>query len=149
MLRAIIDKLRQASDFQTEFDAAEFSLFREAYERFLAAYPPLVRLTDYLRFLQMTGGAFVDNRNYSLVIYGFGGDVAPSFDEPRLFLDRDRYFHFGDVVRPTRAGVIKVFAFDLTSDTDTVYVSDDGVWEYDLFADSFCRMLHIFVELGG
>jgi hypothetical protein len=153
MIENVIGKLRSVADFRTECEPLGFSVFEEAYARLLTMYPRLAQFTSYLEFLRLTGGAFVDTEQYSLVIYGFGGEVAVSFEEPRLFLDRGRYFHFADFVRPVQGDsiriqgdIINILAFDLCSDSDVVYVAEDGIWLYEHFADSFCIMLKRFAD---
>ena len=153
MIEKLLEKFRSVADVQTECEPLDFAVFEEAYKRFLATYPQLARFSSYLQFLRLTGGALIDTQEYSLVIYGFGGDVAISFEEPRLFLDRNRYFHFADFVRPVQGDsiriqgdIIHILAFDLYSDSDVVYIAEDGVWTYECFADSFCNMLQRFAE---
>lgn len=146
-IQEAITSLKQVSDFTPEFEHEDAVVsVQDPLKAFLATYPQLQRYPDYLDFLRLTGGAFIDSPHFSLALYGFGGDVVTSFNEPRLFLDRDRYFHFADVVYPERPDLILVFAFDFRDKDSTVYVSEDGVWQYEYCASSFAGLLSKFAD---
>jgi hypothetical protein len=146
MIESLIETIKNVATVQTEYDPEEFAMFEELYTHFLSLYPPITRFSYYLKFLRLTGGAFIDATNYSLAIYGFGGEIVTSFEEVRLFLDRDQYLHFADFVRPLESDTIYVLAFDLRSESDAVYITEDEVWVYEHFTDSFCDMLKKFAD---
>lgn len=147
-ISSAVEKLKAAAEFIPEFEGDDvFAVVREPYESLLDEYPQLKRYPDYLEFLRATGGAFINHPDYSLGIYGFEGYVVTSFAEDRLFLDRERYFHFGDVLYPAVSGMIYVLAFDFQSELDRVLVSENEAWEYSECSPSFARLLLDFA--GG
>lgn len=141
-----IVRLKQVSDFTPEFIEEDLGLLGGAMSAFLASYPRAQRYADYLEFLRLTGGAFVDSPRFSLAVYGFGGDIVTSFHEQRLFLDRDQYFHFADVVYPEYSDLILVFAFDFLDDSSAVYVSENDIWKYKHCSTSFTQLLLDFAN---
>jgi hypothetical protein len=148
-LADIIEKLKAVAELVPEYEGDPQDIYltiKESFDSFLVRYPHLSHCPDYLEFLRSTAGAFIDHPEFSLGIYGFNGYVVTSFEERRLFLDRHRYFHFGDVLYPKRGGEIYVFAFDFHSEKDEVYVAANERWEYELCSPSFKELLLGFAE---
>jgi len=116
-----------------------------ALNELLSEYPQLARFTAYVEFLRLTGGAHIHNQDYSLGIYGFGGYLVTSFDEG-LFLDKDRFFLFGETLYHSHPEPVHVFAFDLKADTDLVFTSPVERSDYALCAASFLDLLNRFAS---
>ena len=140
-LQAANEALKKIAVFTPEYDQAE--AFKEPYQELLDLYPALNHYTAYLDFLKATGGAHIHNKKFSLGVYGFGGYVVTSFDEG-LFLDQERYFHFGEVLYHAQPDPIYVFAFDFRLQVDTVYLSPIEESDYRLCCNSFVELLSRF-----
>jgi hypothetical protein len=140
-------RLRAIAEFVPELEGDDVpSAVHDDLQNLIQSYPHLSRYDDYLTFLSLTAGAFVTNSAFSLGLYGFVGNAVPSFDEPRLFLDRGRFFHFGDVMYPPIDNKIYVLAFDLSLHDDSVLVTEDEVWEYTAVSPSFAQLLSDFAR---
>jgi hypothetical protein len=143
-MEEVVERLSSVTDFTPEYEGESEDIFltiKESYDSLLRRYPRLESYGGYLEFLRRTGGAFIDHQDFSLGIYGFEGYVVTSFNESRLFLDRNRYFHFGDVLYADHPDLIYVFAFDFESEKDIVLVAENEKWEYAPCSPSFKELL--------
>lgn len=147
-LENVLELLKSSTDFVPEIEPDDgFSKsLNNSFETLIHTYPTLKNYTDYLDFLRKTGGAFIDHRDFSLGIYGLVGYVVTSFEEHRLFLDKERFFHFSDVIYPTEPDSVYTFAFDFQSEQEGVYITLDGVWEYSFCSPSFLQFLSDFAN---
>ena len=146
-LQSVLEELRKVAVISQEYPANAFSEFKESYEGLLESYPALTHYPDYLEFLKTTGGAHIHNQEFSLGIYGFGGYEVTSFDEG-LFLDQERFFHFGEVLYHAQPDPVYVFAFDLRSEVDKIYTSPIERSDYTLAGNSFLELLANFSTKG-
>jgi hypothetical protein len=146
-LSSVIERLRSVAIVTPEYQGVDvFAAIQEDYEELLETYPGLKNYPDYLKFLRQTGGAHIHNQQFSLVIYGFGGYVVPSFEEG-VFLDRERFFLFGEVLYTAQPDPSTLFfAFDLRSERDTVYCLVEEQSDYTPCAASFIGLLVDFAE---
>ncbi len=71
--------------------------------------------------------------------------MVASFDEG-LFLDKGRYFQFGEVLYTKLLEPIYFFAFDLESQQDVVYMSPNERSEYAFCSFSFVELLLKFAN---
>jgi hypothetical protein len=141
-----IEALRSFATFSPEYEGENiFVEIKDSYERLLDSYPRLKSYSTYLNFLKFTGGAHIHNQDFSLGIYGFGGYVVASFEEG-LFLDQDRYFQFGEVLYHAEPDLVYVFAFDLDSKKDMVYISPIDQTDYIFSCISFIQLLNNFAS---
>lgn len=143
-LSILIEKIKAVAKFSPEFETdEELSSIRKSYQDLLELYPALTEYPAYLEFLRLTGGAHIHNADFSLGIYGFGGEIVTSFEEG-LFLDSERYFLFGEVLYLSNPDEEFALAFDFDSKQDLVYISPIGESDYTLCADSFLELLEKF-----
>jgi hypothetical protein len=145
-LSLALERLKSVATVTPEFQGSDvYAGIKEQYDDFLRTYPSVAGLHDYLEFLRLTGGAHAHNQVFSLVLYGFGGYVVPSFDEG-LFLDRERYFLFGEALYPRQPEPNAVFfAFDTALDGAVCWVREEhGAFTH--CADSFSDLLLDFAE---
>lgn len=138
-------RLQQNATFTPEVQGSDVaSALADDVAELIESYPGIASLSDYLRFLADTGGAHISSETFSLVLYGFGGYVVPSFHEG-YFIDNDRFFLFGEVIYPQAPEDPPVFlAFDVQSGGDQVWIVRDESGDYRAWADSFCALLMNF-----
>jgi len=145
-LSVVIEKLRQVAVFAPEHAGGEaLPDLMESYEDLLGSYPKIKDFPIYLEFLRTTAGAHIHNTDFSLVLYGLGGYVVPSFEEG-LFLDKERYFLFGEVLYTSQPDATYFFAFDFQSKRDIVYVSKNEGATYTSCTPSFIDLLLDFAS---
>jgi hypothetical protein len=145
-LQDVVAALKRVATFAPEYnERTVLAEIKEPYESLIKSYSQLKNYPVYLDFLKMTGGAHIHNHEFSLGIYGFRGQIVTSFDEG-LFLDQDRYFHFGEVLYSIPADLVFVFAFDLRSAVDNVYISPIEESNYSLCCGSFSELLNRFAN---
>jgi hypothetical protein len=142
-----LERLGAVASVTPEYEGTDVpGATRELYDELVETYPGLEKFEDYATVLQATGGVHAENREMDLILYGFGGYVVPSFEEG-WFLDRDRYFLFGEIMYLQPSESEPVFlAFDTSADQDTVYFRIEDGGEYIRFADSFERFLADLAE---
>lgn len=147
-LENVIELLKSSADFVPEIEEDEVfsNELNNSYDSLIHTYSSLKNYPDYLEFLRKTAGAFIDHSDFSLGVYGLIGYVVTSFEEHRLFLDKERFFHFGDVIYSSDPGSIFIFAFDFQSETNEVYITLDGVWDYSFCNSSFLHFLSDFAN---
>jgi len=142
---AALNCLRQVAEFTPEYEGSDVpAAVREPVERLLAEYPRLARHADYVEFLRSTGGAHFDNDIWSFGIYGFGGYVVPSFEE-RLFVDKERFFLFGEILYYANDAEVFLF-FDLPGNDETVWFCRSPGAGYRVCAASFRDLLRKICE---
>jgi hypothetical protein len=135
-------RLRSAAKVTPEFEGSDVpGEMADRIEALIREYPGIASYRDYLQLLGATGGVGADNERFDLLLYGLGGYVVPAFDEG-YFLDRDRYFLFGELMRLDEADQDPIFlAFDTNSGRDRVmYLLEEG-GDYIVFADSFSELV--------
>ncbi|MDI1478914.1 hypothetical protein [Polyangium sp. y55x31] len=123
-LEAALSALQKREDFFLEDPSGvpdeDFSAYRD---ELLAETPALAKQTAYLAFLRRTGGVNLENDELSLGLYGFSGELVPSVTDEGPFVDQERYFQFGEVLYSGPPEERYVFALDLQSDSQAVWVS--------------------------
>jgi hypothetical protein len=146
-MHPLLEPLSAVATVTPEYEGTDVpGATQEMYESLLETYPAIARFGDYTNLLRATGGVHADNREVDLALYGFGGYVVASFDEG-YFLDRDRYFLFGELLYPRTPSPEPVFlAFDTQSDRDAAYCLDKPGGEYRLCADSLRDLLADLAE---
>ena len=143
-LNSAMTSLGRVTVISPEYEGADApAAIAGPLEQLTESYPRLRDYTDYLDFLRLTGGAHIHNKTFSLGVYGFGGYLVTSFDEG-LFLDQGHYFRFGEVLYHAHPDPVYVFAFDLRSAMDAVYVSPIERSDYTFCCASFTELLNAF-----
>lgn len=135
-----LDEVRRTAAVTPEFDPADLGLVEEPLGELLAEHPALSGFPDYVEFLRSTGGAHIHNADFSLGLYGVGGEVVTAFDEG-VFLEGNRYFIFGEALYTSQPEPVVFFAFDLQSGGDEVYFRLDETSEYTRCSASFLEFL--------
>ena len=113
---------------------------REPAEALVEEYPGIASHAAYLDLLRATGGVYTENDDIDLGLYGFGGESVTSFDEGN-FLDRDRYFRFGELMPLKGDAEPLLLAFDTQSGSDRVFYTTEEPGEYTPYASSFRDLL--------
>jgi hypothetical protein len=143
----LLERLDAVASVTPEYEGEDVpGATQEMYESLLETYPGIAKFRDYTDVLRATGGIHADNREMDLALYGFGGYVVASFDEGN-FLDRERYFLFGELLYPRTPSPEPVFlAFDTKAEHDAVYCLEEPGGEYKRCADSFRDLLTDLAE---
>lgn len=143
---SVIDKLKTVADYTPEFEGENiFPEIQQSYTELLEKYPKLNDYPDYLEFLRQTGGAYIDHKDFSLGIYGFGGYVVTSFDEGS-FLDQERYFLFGEVLFKAEPEINYFLAFDFQSPGELILMKPDELSQYRPCCHGFLQLLEDFAN---
>jgi hypothetical protein len=144
-IRSTLAALASVATVTLEFRVGADAQTRTPLDALVRSCPALARYPTYLEFLRSTGGAHIHNREFSLGIYGFGGEIVTSFAEGQ-FLDDNRYFQFGEVLYHRQPDPVFVFAFDLKALSDQVVTSAIERSDYRPCAHSFVALLQAFIR---
>lgn len=137
-----LDRLSAVITVTPEYEGSDVpGATAELIEELIEEYPGIAKFADYLELLGATGGVYAHGRGADLGFYGFGGRVVASFEEG-WFLDRDRYFLFGEILYPQTPDPEPVFlAFDVSAGQDAVHYRTEDDGPYRRCADSLGQFL--------
>ena len=142
----IIDKLKQIAVFTPEYERKNnTSKGDDRIIHLLTVYPYISPYKHYLNFLECFGGAHIKSSDFSLGIYGFEGVVVSALEEGDA-LDLDRYFIFGEVLYYKPINDSFIFAFDIKTEKDAIFICSKNDFKYHLCRPSFNDFLLSFTD---